>query len=228
MSFDAIAPHYRWLECVTSGGLLQRCRTAFLREVATAGNVLLLGEGRGRFLLALMRLNPHARITCVDASARMIDLTRRALRQQGLSGRWVRWIHADVTSGVPESGWGEQPFDAVACHFFLDCFPLEPLQRIVAMVSLRASPGARWLISDFSVPDKGWQRIRARLILASLYAFFRLATHLPARRLVSPDLPLQQAGFVLEQRRRLSFGLLQSDVWVKGGASRSGAAPLPR
>jgi ubiquinone/menaquinone biosynthesis C-methylase UbiE len=217
MSFDAIAPHYRWLEYVTSGSLLQRCRTAFLRELADARDILLLGEGRGRFLVELMRLNPHARITCLDASARMLELTRVTLKQQGLSERWVRWIHADVTAVTAGTRLSEQPFDAVASHFFLDCFRPEQLQQTVALVRPRTLPGARWLISDFYVPDHGWQRLRARLILGCLYAFFRIATYLPARRLFPPDLYLEQAGFGLEQRRWFSFGLLHSDVWVKGG-----------
>lgn len=32
MSFDLLAPHYRWLEFVLAGNKLQRCRTAYLAE----------------------------------------------------------------------------------------------------------------------------------------------------------------------------------------------------
>lgn len=30
MSFDRIAPHYRWLEAILAGNVLQRARTAWL------------------------------------------------------------------------------------------------------------------------------------------------------------------------------------------------------
>ena len=58
----------------------------------------------------------------------------------------------------------------------------EELQQRIAAVARCTSPGARWLIADFCVPDHGWQRLRARLILGGLYACFRIATRLPARR----------------------------------------------
>ena len=74
MSFELLAPHYRWLEWVLAGNTLQRCRTAWLDRVASAPAVLLLGEGNGRFLAECRRRLPQARITCVDASGRMLRL----------------------------------------------------------------------------------------------------------------------------------------------------------
>ena len=44
MSFDALAPNYRWLEFVLAGDKLQLCRTAFLDDIPQAGNILLLGD----------------------------------------------------------------------------------------------------------------------------------------------------------------------------------------
>ena len=231
MSFDGIAPHYGWLEAVTAGALLQRCRTAFIAEVADARNILLLGEGRGRFLVELMRLNSAARITCVDASIRMIECMRDTVRRDHLPVERVTFLHADLlvtTLGVhPEAG----SFDAVASHFLLDCFPPHPLQQVVSAVGRCVAPGARWLVSDFCVPDGGWQRVRARMVLAVLYAFFRMVTRLPARRLTPPDDALRGAGFQLKQRRLFNGQLLHSDVWQQirivgtaGGSPPAGAA----
>lgn len=242
MSFDAIAPHYRWLEFVTAGNLLQRCRTAFLHEFKDAQNILLLGEGRGRFLAELLSINSSARITCLDASSRMLELTRSSLQQRKLPKDRVRFVHADALSAecsaaVPAaridsrqdqsslasfSTTGtsavsvEKQYDAVASHFFLDCFQPTQLCQLIAMVDAFTAPGARWFISDFCVPEHGWQRTRARFILAALYGFFRAVTKLPTSRLTSPDVYLRQAGFQLQQRRHFNRGLLHSDVWVKG------------
>jgi hypothetical protein len=55
MSFDRLAPHYRWLEWVLAGRKLQRCRTAFLDEIGRADATLLVGEGNGRFLGELLK-----------------------------------------------------------------------------------------------------------------------------------------------------------------------------
>lgn len=235
MSFDAIAPHYRWLEWMTAGSLLQRCRTAFISEVREARKVLLLGEGRGRFLVELLTINPDAEITCVDASLRMLKLMRRTLRMRQLPEKRVRFVHGDLLRAksratVPAASNPDrrntcdildeavpflESYDAIASHFFLDCFRPDQLQRIATIISEHTDPGARWLISDFCVPDRGWQRIRARLIHASMYAFFQVVTRLPASRLTPPDAFLRDAGFELAGRRYFNFGLLHSDVWMR-------------
>lgn len=242
MSFDAIAPHYRWMEFVTAGSLLQRCRMAFLAELQAARNILLLGEGRGRFLVELLAVNPEARVTCVDASARMLEFMRACVRKRNLPEARVRFVHMDLlrtksSAAVPAAlGFGRrdacatldgaasciEPYDAVASHFFLDCFRPDQLESIAAVISQCTVPGARWLISDFCVPGRGWKRLRARLILASLYAFFRAVTHLPASRLTPPDEILQRAGFRLKQRIRFNLGLLHSDLWIKSQGEGGG------
>ena len=87
MSFEAIAPHYRWLERVTAGPLLQRCRIEFIHEIKDARNILLLGEGRGRCLVEVRQQNPEAQITCIDASACMLEFTRSEMVKRGLLDR---------------------------------------------------------------------------------------------------------------------------------------------
>jgi len=242
MRFDAIAPHYGWLERATAGSLLQRCRTAFLAELAGAQRILLLGEGRGRFLFELLKSNPNARVTCLDASARMLGITRAELLRRAsancapsdsspvgrLDGRdegrhlacvethlgdRVRFVHADILDDTWD--WQATTYDAVASHFFLDCFPPDRLQTIISKVASITAPGGQWLLSDFCVPERGWRRFRAQVILLGLYAFFRVFTRLPAKRLTAPDRCLQMAGFQLRRRQHFNHGLLHSDLWEK-------------
>ncbi|HEY0456627.1 MAG TPA: class I SAM-dependent methyltransferase, partial [Verrucomicrobiae bacterium] len=84
MSFDAIAPHYRWMELLLAGAKLQRCRVAFLDKARRAENILLLGEGHGRFLSELLVANPSAHITCLDASAGMLKQAEKAVPESAL------------------------------------------------------------------------------------------------------------------------------------------------
>ncbi|WP_415911154.1 hypothetical protein [Oleiharenicola sp. Vm1] len=106
-------------------------------------------------------------------------------------------------------------FDAVATHFFLDCFARPQLDAVVAGLAGAATPDATWVISDFAVPPHGWARQRARAVHALMYAFFRVATRLPARRLTPPDALLAAQGFVLGGRRTFNHGLLQADWWQR-------------
>ena len=98
MSFDRLAPHYRWMECVLAGSKLQRCRTAFIDNVSVARRALLLGEGNGRFLVELFRARPDIHVTCVDASSAMLA---RALRMSSCG--FSRAISV-VASGVRSTG----------------------------------------------------------------------------------------------------------------------------
>jgi ubiquinone/menaquinone biosynthesis C-methylase UbiE len=211
MSFDLLAPHYRWLERILAGDKLQRCRTAFLNDVPAPRAVLLLGEGNGRCLEELLRVWPTAQFTCLDASARMLNCARVRLSAKGLDLAAVNFIHADVLEWTPPSGH----FDLLVTNFFLDCFRPDQLAALVPRLAQSAKPDARWLLADFCEPPAGLVKWRARLILRSMYVFFRLATRLPATRLTTPDSFLRQGGFALRQRRTFEWGLLHSDLWER-------------
>ena len=211
MSFDRLAPIYRTMERVLAGGKLQRCRTAWVAEVRSARRILLVGEGHGRFLERCAREFPEASITCVDASRAMLRLA--AARWQAAGGRAeaVEFVQAEL----PAWRAPEARFDLIVTHFFLDCFPAPQLAEVVAGLARAATPGARWLLADFTVPPRGWRRWRARWILALAYAFFRRATNLPARQITPPDPFLEQAGFRRVKWRTSEWGLLRSDLWAR-------------
>jgi len=209
-NFDRLAPHYYWLECLLAGRMLQRCRTAFLDQARTARSALIVGEGNGRFLRELLKVNREAVVVCVDESTTMLNLARQRVR--GFDPDRVRFVQADV---LAESQWGGSPpatFDLVATHFFLDCFRPDQLRDLVAAIAARTCAEATWLLADFQVPKTGLRKRRAQLILWLAYAFFRIVTRLPAHRLTAPDSFLEANGFKLAERRLYEAGLLHSDL----------------
>jgi len=210
MSFDRLAPHYRWMEAVLAGRKLQRCRMAWVDEVRDCRRVLIAGVGQGRFLEMAVREMRGSEFVCVDASAAMLDRARVVAPHTGECER-VRFIHATLPDWKPERA----DFDLIVTHFFLDCFPEPMLSQVIARLADAATPDARWLLSDFQIPARGAARLRARVVLALAYAFFRITTRLPAKRLVAPDDALTRNGFVLQQRRVADWGLLHSDVWKR-------------
>lgn len=208
MSFDSLAPHYDWMEAVTSGGLLQRARTCWLDDLAGRRRVLSAGEGHGRFATAFGRAFPEAQLTCVDASAAMLRRARGRSRRAGVS---VEWVHAALPSWQPPIG----AFDAVVTCFFLDCFSPDQLRAVIDTLSKSATASAAWLVVDFALPERGIARLRAQAMHASMYAFFRALTRIDARRLTPPDDALRGVGFRLSKRRELSWGLLRADLWER-------------
>lgn len=209
MSFDGIAPHYRWMEWLLAGGKLQRCRTAFIGKISAPRDVLMLGEGNGRCLVEFLRAFPMARFVCVDASARMLECARARVRQARINDAAIDFIHEDALDWEPPAA----RFDLLVTNFFLDCFTSEQLATLVPRLAAATVPDARWLLADFCEPPSGFAKWRARWILRAMYFFFRRVTRLSARNLTPPDAFLEQSGFALCERRFSEWGLLHSDVW---------------
>ncbi len=178
-------------------------------EVKDCREVLIVGEGPGRFLTECVKSLPMARIVCVDDSAAMLAQARIALQKGGQDSSRVTFIRATLPEWKPPP----EKFDLLVTHFFLDCFPPEQLKLIISGLASGAQPGARWLLADFCEPQRGVARWRAKLILALAYTFFSLATRLPAQRLAEPDRYLEENGLCLKGRRIYEGGLLHSDLW---------------
>lgn len=212
MSFDLLAPHYRWMEALCAGGRLQRCRTALLAALPPPQQVLVYGEGNGRFLVELCRRFPAAQVTVVEASAVMIDLARARLQREGLAGAHVEFIHADALTWQPPAA----AFDLIVTCFFLDCFRADQLQPLIPIIASAATAQAQWLLADFQIAPAGLRRLSSRVIVGLLYAFFRRTTRLPAHELVNVEPYLTAAGFTRQTRREFVFGLLFCEVRQRG------------
>lgn len=209
MSFDRLAPHYRWLETMLAGGLLQRARVQWLAQVPPPRRVLLAGEGPGRFLEAAGRQWPEAHFRVIDSSAVMLDESRRAWLASGGDALRVEWLHLALPSAVVPC----DNCDLLAAHFFLDCFSADPLGEVVRSLARAATPEASWLITDFRLAECGWRRWRSRSLLALMYGVFRYWVRLQASSLVCPEPVLKAAGFRLHRRRTFSQGFVQADWW---------------
>lgn len=151
ISFNSLAPHYRTIEAILAGPILQRCRVAFLPQVANCRRALPLGEGPVRFLVELLTANARIEVVCVEQSPRMIEESRRALRQRGIDHRRVQFVQMDALEWRP----AVESFDLVATHFFLDCFRREEFEQLISTVAKGVKDDAIWLISDFPKCHRG-------------------------------------------------------------------------
>lgn len=210
--FDSLAPHYSRIEAVTFGGLLQRCRTALIADVADERRVLILGEGDGRFVRAFLANNQMATVHVVDVSPRMIALARR----RAGCGR-VTWQVADAR----DVDYPRAEYDLIVTNFFLDCFGPDDLARLIPRLAVALRPGGRWLLGDFRVPAGRMAGASARAMLAVMYGFFRLVTHLPATRLTDPRPLLLACGLTPGRTVRRLGGFLTSELWSSPAAPAS-------
>ena len=214
MSFDAVAPWYRALETIAFGDALQCCRMACLGEIPSARRALIVGEGNGRFLCELLRAHPDVQVDCVDASERMLQLACKRIENE-FPGRayQVRFLHRDITSWAPP----ENQYDLVVTHFLLDCFPKAELAGVIRTLATAAKPDVAWLLADFRVPARRFDRLRARVWLAGMYQFFRFTARIPATELIDPTTFLQAEGLVLARQHLFQNGMLKSELWRRNG-----------
>jgi ubiquinone/menaquinone biosynthesis C-methylase UbiE len=210
VSFDLVAPHYRWLETITFGNALQRARTCWIDTLARPKRTLILGEGDGRFLCELVRAYPKIDVDCIDASEAMLQLTRARLRRMHPeSFSRVNFIREDILKWSPRKS-----YDLLVTHFFLDCFPGRELQAIIAKLASVAEPSAVWLIADFAIPRTRFARVHAKLWLRMMYTFFRATAGIAANELVDPIPYLDGHGFIRASGSLLRGRMLRSDVYV--------------
>lgn len=211
MSFDPLAPHYRWLEKILAGPLLQQARTRWIHHLPPPNKVLLAGEGPGRFLEIIAPLWPTTRFCVIDASAAMLSQARNTWLHTQPSEDRVEWIHASLPLTSPPT----RDCDLITTHFFLDCFTPNLLKNTIHCLSQAASNTASWLISDFNVPPSGWRRTRSKLLLNLMYPTFQFLTRLPANRLANPNPYLAQAGFSLLNHSLSNHQLIRSEWWCR-------------
>jgi ubiquinone/menaquinone biosynthesis C-methylase UbiE len=207
ISFDTIAPHYRWLEAITFGNKLQAARISFIGQIGRPRRALILGEGNGRFLEALLQAHRDGVIDCVDSSVQMLQRAREHITHAAN----VRLLHEDLTVWTPE----ENAYDLIVTHFFLDCFTRDEIARIVDKLAGAATGNAIWLLADFSIPPAGLAKVHAQVWLKAMYRFFRLTTGISGSALIDPTEFLQLHGFHLAQRNLWRFGLIKSDLWQR-------------
>ena len=207
-NFDRIAGSYRWLEYLSLGPLLARCRRRFLAALEHRRNALILGDGDGRFLAALLKRNRSLHATAVDLSPAMLRLLTQ--RCDPAVGR-LDIHHADALAFV-QTHHGTQRYDLVVTHFFLDCLGQSEVDDLVRAITPQLATGALWVISDFRLPP-GPLALPARAFVRSLYLAFRLLTGLRVTHLPHHQAPLRQMGFTLQQQHRSFFGLLTSELW---------------
>ncbi len=209
--FDRLARPYRWMEYLTFGRALQRCRCQCLPNLGETRHALVLGDGDGRFTARLLARAPHANVHAVDASPAMLRALRRRCKTAGTEDRVTTHL-ADLSRRLPQA-LQDCRFDLVATHFFLDCLTTAEVESLADRVKPLLSLDARWILSEFNIPASGF-RLPARLLVRLLYLGFRLLTGLRTQQLPDYRAALLRTGFERLQTVQTLGGVLVSEVWV--------------
>lgn len=208
-NFDLVARPYRWLEYVSFGGALERCRFYFLPQMQSSRSALLFGEGDGRFLARLLKQNAEVHADAVDSSATMLRMLGQRCKKEA---QRLRCHPMDALDFVHRASAADLTYDLIVTHFFLDCLEQNAVDALTAEVARKTAPGAVWIVSDFRVPP-GAMRLPATVLIRLLYFAFQLTTGLRTRRLPDHAASLERAAFSRIAEHRFLGGLLFTELW---------------
>ena len=212
VGFDRVAWCYDALTSLVFGPALRRAQLVALAGLPQgAPHVLMLGGGTGWVLTEVLRRRPRATVLYLEASPNMLARARaRLARECPQATAQVAFRHGTQAALGPTD-----KFDALITFFVLDCIALPDLAGALAQLRAAQRPAAPWLLADFRPARRGWHRV----LLALMYAFFRLSTGLRAR--VLPDLAAALAGLGLRpsQQARFYAGAVEAAVYTEVPAS---------
>jgi tRNA (cmo5U34)-methyltransferase len=175
--FDLVAPFYPGLERLVFGTRLDDARQTFLLEILKANQVLLVGEGNGRFLKLLNMRKFRGRIRVVEKSSMMIRLAKDRLGP--LEELDLEFVQGDFRRCQLGRG-----FDCVVTHFFLDLFSPPAQLAIIEKFAQLSDEKATWINVDF-IPARSW---RGRALMWWQYCFFRAVSRIETKS-CSDELP---------------------------------------
>jgi SAM-dependent methyltransferase len=213
-NFNSLARIYRWMELLTFGPWLERCRYAFLSDLSGCRRAVVLGDGDGRFTAQLLRANSTIEIDAVDLSAAML---RTLVRRARHNAARVRVHCVDARAWQP----ADPPYDLVVTHFFLDCLTGGEVRSLAERLRGALSPSGIWIVSEFVIPEGAFGRWVARPVVWLLYRAFWLLTGLSVRNLPDHATALNAAGFKLREHRSWLGGLLIAEIWGRFSAGLS-------
>lgn len=205
--YDQLARFYRLVEFLAFGRALERARYHHLERLRASRRILLLGDGDGRVLARICRIAPHAQIDSLDFSAGMIARASRRLAPADRAR--VTFREADALT----ADYSANTYDAVTTLFFLDGFSGEQVRALLARLHPALTPGAVWLFADFVLPPRGWARMRARVLLTLMFAFFRWQTGLMIRKLPPSEALMESTGFIRDAEASWQGGFIRSSVF---------------
>jgi ubiquinone/menaquinone biosynthesis C-methylase UbiE len=212
MSYSSIARFYKLIESVTIGGSLLDARLGHLQRLAEGPAIqhaLLVGEGNGSFLLPFAQQFPNTRITVLDESPAMLRVAQTRLEAAGIDTARIAFWQADMTTEQLH----EDRYDLIVTLFFFDNFDAATVRRVVPVLERASTASAQWLLSDFQIPASGWRRLRARIWLIILYAFFRCVAKVPARTVPPVEAILAATSFKQVARETYSAEMLYSTLY---------------
>ena len=201
-NFDQVAWIYDTLVKFVFGDRLMVAQHYFLPEIEPGSSVMIAGGGTGEILEALNELDRDLRIVYIEPSKEMIRIAgkRGPFRNLKIDFKPIRLQELEP-----------QKFDVIITNFFLDIFTEFHVKEIIRNISESVTINGKWIITDFENTSVWWHRV----LIRTMYIFFRWFSNLEGDKLISFDKYLTQYGCTCVSEKIFMRGLIKSRVMKK-------------
>ena len=201
--FDLLANWYDWLVQLVFGKEVYLSQIKWLGQIPEGARVLIIGGGSGWILSEVLQRTVRTKVDYLELSPRMLELTRQQMLEEGCEpSRYV------LRAGGVESLEASERYDAILTFFFLDLFAEDEADRVIGKLGGHLHPGGSWLFADF-IPHNLFQRV----LLGTMYAFFRLVCGISGSRLLPFDRMFRRNGLELKQEASFARRMIQSRIY---------------
>jgi len=208
-SFSPVAAIYDSLARLVFGRKLQEAQAANLIYIKDNSRILIIGGGSGWILQQVLKATQNSKIIYLEASSNMLQQTKK--RNQNISFN----NKIEYRLGTEDSIEKEEKFDFIVANFFFDLFSPDYLKMIMLKLYNALAPTGSFLITDFILPVNSKAKWRSRLLLKSMYLFFRITCGISAASLPDWENYLRQFPLVELKSRYFYYGLIKSTIFQK-------------
>ena len=208
-NFDRVAFVYDRLAKLIFGRSTHAAQDCFLEEVPLSASVLILGGGSGRVLTELLSRKPAAKITYLEASQAMVDLTKERL---------MDWPEAKVKliKGTEQYLTKDHyQFDVVITQFVLDVYKPKQLEQAITLLDKCLKPNGKWIFADFRLSAHWYHRWWQWLLVKTMYIFFSITTNIEANCLLDFSSHLLAIGWKSKKSKKFYSGMIIAEVLQK-------------
>ncbi len=212
IGFNLVAPIYEFLLTLVFFKSVRRMEKSLVSHLSLSRNILIPGEGNGRFLNYLARKVNFQRCDVVEISKRMIEISRtycKNLTQQQRDK--IQYFETDIYQFQSKN-----KYDTLITNYFLDLFSPEDLVKLVNHLDSFLEPGGLWYVTDFyDGSGPGLPRFIRKLIMIPVYFFFVITTGISGRRLMNPVPLLLEKNYILTHEIYHVSGLIVCRILKK-------------
>lgn len=210
VNFDYISPYYSLGEKYFFGEKLNFHRRLFPHTLRISNKVLLLGEGRGKFLQYLLKENNSCKITIIESSKRMAESIYNLIPHRDR-------FRVEIKNISIKHFKSDHRFDLICSFFFWDCFSEYQLNHhIPLMIDFLGNKGY-WHNADFVDVSKinCYQTFKNFIFIRSLYLLFNYTTGLNVNKVFPVCSLILNNNMRLIRSVESSNKLLKSDLFRK-------------